>query len=179
MYSNNVYRKPKKLESHASLTAYIHELKAKKHIDEVPDEKLCKYYVYERVTESFIGKEGKPGQYTRTTRVEYNKPICQLVKCILEASDKYLKHRTYVDNCAKVFPLMKDGYQGKYIELDFSQNLALRTKHEVQSAHFSGKQFTLHCAIAEPFDTRYHYYLSDDTIHDICRPSTTRPRSQV
>ena len=42
----------------------------------------------------------------------------------------------------------------------------MRPKHEVQSAHFPGKQFTLHCAIAEPFDTRYHYHLSDDTIHD-------------
>ena len=38
--------------------------------------------------------------------------------------------------------------------------------YEVQSAHFSEKQYTLHCAIAEPFDTRYHYHLSDDTKHD-------------
>ena len=61
---------------------------------------------------------------------------------------------------------MRDAYQGKYIELDFSQNLALRPKHEVQSAHFSGKQFTLYCAIVEPIDIRYHYHLSDDTKHD-------------
>ena len=58
---------------------------------------------------------------------------------------------------------MKDSYGGKYIELDFSHNLALRPKHEVQSAHFSGKQFSLHCAIAEPFDRRYHFH---DTKHD-------------
>ena len=25
---------------------------------------------------------------------------------------------------------------------------------------------TLHCAIVEPFDTRFHYHLSDDTKHD-------------
>ena len=61
---------------------------------------------------------------------------------------------------------MKDGYTGKYIELGFSQNLALRTKDEVQSVHFFGKQFTLHCAIAKPFDHRYHFHLSDDTKHD-------------
>ena len=61
---------------------------------------------------------------------------------------------------------MKDGYTGESIELDFSMNLALRPKDEVQSAHFSGKQFTLHFAIVEPFDHRYHYHLSDDTKHD-------------
>ena len=85
---------------------------------------------------------------------------------IKDGSAKCLKHRTYVDNCADVLPLMKDSYTGKFIELDFSQNLSLKPKYEVQSAHFSGKQYTLHCATVEPFDTRYHYHLSDDTKHD-------------
>ena len=61
---------------------------------------------------------------------------------------------------------MKDTYSGKYIELDFLQNLAIRLALEVQSAHFSNKQYTLHCAIAKPFDKQYHYHLSDDTKHD-------------
>ena len=34
--------------------------------------------------------------------------------------DKYLKHRTYVDNVSSVFPSLKEHYDGKYIELDFS-----------------------------------------------------------
>ena len=53
---------------------------------------------------------------------------------------------------------MKDGYTGKFIELNFSQNLSLRPKSEVQSAFFSGKQFTLHCAIIEPVGNGYHYH---------------------
>ena len=61
---------------------------------------------------------------------------------------------------------MKQAYSGMYIELDFSQNLALRPKDEVQSAHFSGKQFTLHCSIVDPVTSRYHFHLSDDTTHD-------------
>ena len=36
----------------------------------------------------------------------------------------------------------------------------------MQSAHFSGKQHTLHCAIFCPGDTIFHYHLSDDTKHD-------------
>ena len=66
---------------------------------------------------------------------------------IKDRSKKYKKNRSHVDNCSNVFP-PKDTYSGKYIELDFSQNLAI------------------HCAIAKPFDKQYHYHLSDDTKHD-------------
>ena len=34
--------------------------------------------------ENFIGKEGKPVQYTRTTRVDDSKPVSHLVTGILE-----------------------------------------------------------------------------------------------
>ena len=74
-----------------------------------------------------------------------------LVNLIKDGSKKYLKHWTYVDNCSNVFPLMEDTYSGKFIELDFLQNLAIRSKLEVQSAYFFNKQYTLHCAIAKPF----------------------------
>ena len=62
--------------------------------------------------------------------------------------------------------MMKDVCDRKFIELDFSQNLAIRPKLEVQSAHFFNKQYTLDCAIAKPFSKRYHYHLSGDNKHD-------------
>ena len=71
-----------------------------------------------------------------------------------------------MDNVSSVFPEMKSTYDGKYIELDFSQNLGLRPKDEVQSAHFSGKQLTLHCSVVNPVNNRYQFHLSDDTNHD-------------
>ena len=86
-------------------------------------------------------------------------PVNKIVEKLCDAGSSYLKHRTYVDNVYSVLPLLKENYSGKYNELNFSQNLALRPKDEVQSAHFSGKQFTLHCAIVEgagPY--RYHYH---------------------
>ena len=104
--------------------------------------------------------------YSRTARGDDCKPVKYLVQTILENGSKYLKHRSYVDNCKTVFPLMKENYSGKFIVLDFSQNLSLRPKDEVQSAHFMGKQFTLHCAIVEPVENWYHYHLSNDTKHD-------------
>ena len=39
--------------------------------------------------------------------------------------------------------------------MDYSQNIALKPKHEVQSAHFSGKEQTLHCTVlAERVDKK-------------------------
>ena len=40
--------------------------------------------------------------------------------------------------------MMKDVCDEKFIELNFSQNLAIRLKLEVQSAHFSDKHYSLH-----------------------------------
>ena len=88
-----------------------------------------------------------------------------LVK-LSEVGDKYLKRKAYIDNCNAVFPLMKETYTWKLVELDFSQNISLRPKDKVQSSHSSGRQFTLHCAIFDPSEMRYHYHLSDDTKHD-------------
>ena len=52
--------------------------------------------------------------------------------------------------------------------MDFSQNIALKTKDEVQTAHFSEKQQSLHCSIVidENDALSYVYHLSDDTGHD-------------
>lgn len=52
---------------------------------------------------------------------------------------------------------------GKLIEHSLSQNISLKLKDKVQSAHFSWKQFTLNSAIVEPAEYRYHYHVSNDT----------------
>ena len=116
--------------------------------------------------ESYTKKDGTPSEYNRITRVDYHESVKNICKKLLETADAYLKHRKYAHNVSTVFPETKYAYDGKYIELDFSQNLALRPDDEVQSAHFSGRQFTLHCTIVDPVDHRYHFHLSDDTNHD-------------
>ena len=52
--------------------------------------------------------------------------------------------------------------------MDSSQNIAFKTKDEVQTVHFSGKQHSLHCIIVidENDALSYVYHLSDDTGHD-------------
>ena len=105
-------------------------------------------------------------EYKRTARLAKNESVCKIVEQLKLSRDKYLKHRSHVTNVNTVLPVIRDAFNGKYIELDFSENLAMKQKYEVQSAHFSGKQFCLHCAIVQPGDIKCEYHLSDDTTHD-------------
>ena len=166
MKAINTFRISRKLAPHDSLTGYLKELETDDTFKEIDVTNNCKYYEYKRIEKSYIGKSGKQMEYTRTAHVDLCEPVCQLVEKLRGLSEKYLKHRTYFDNCTSVFPLLKESYSGKSIELDFSQNVSLRPKDEVQSAHFSGKQFTSHCAIVEPVQYWYHYHISGDTKHN-------------
>ena len=62
--------------------------------------------------------------------------------------------------------MIRESFSGKYTELNFSENLALKPKHEVHDAWFSGKHYSLHCSIVEPGENKYVYHLSDNTNHD-------------
>ena len=125
----NGYHLSQKLSPHNSFTTYIKQLNRGEQLDEMEAGKMCKYNEYDRIKESYLGKEGEPTEYTRTACVDHCEPV--LVNKLLDVSDKYLKHRTYVDNCTSVFPLMKKRYSQKFIELDFPKNLSLTPKDNV------------------------------------------------
>eukprot|EP00795_Rhopilema_esculentum_P002493 gene2493-18157_t len=61
----------------------------------------------------------KTRKFDGTTRVDDCKPFRELVELIKEKSDRYLKHRSYVDNYATVFPLMKEPYGGNDTIADY------------------------------------------------------------
>ena len=100
--------------------------------DEMSEVKICKYYQYKRPEERYIGKEGKRIEYIKTTRTDHSEPVNKIVAKLSEAGDKYIKHRPYVDICNAVFTLMKETYIEKFVELDFSQNISVRPKDEIQ-----------------------------------------------
>ena len=64
LQSINIFRKSKGLPSHYSLTGYIDLLQKGESFEEAND----KFDQYQRVIESYVGKEGKP--------VEYQKNCC-------------------------------------------------------------------------------------------------------
>ena len=126
--SINGYRISHSLVAHDSLTTYLTELEAGKRFEEMDANNNCKYYEYRRVEESCIGKNGERVECTRTARVDITEAVHMLIAKLLGLSKKNLKYRTCVDNCTSVFPLLKESYTGKFIELNFSQNLSLRPK---------------------------------------------------
>ena len=89
------------------------------------------------MVKNYIGRIKQPTEYTRTARIDLCESVYMLVEKLCGLSDKCLKHRTYVDNFTSVFPLLKESYMGKLIEHSLSQNISLKLKDKVQSAHFS------------------------------------------
>ena len=84
---------------------------------------------------------------------------------MIEQGGSYLRHQSDVANTKNALPLIRESFNGKYIEMDFSENIAMKPKFEVQDAHFSGKRYSLHCSVVEPGTEKYFYHLSEDKTH--------------
>ena len=80
---------------------------------EMEAQNSCKYYENKGVVDSFVGKDKKLNEHTRTARVDHFEPVYLLVKKFKDLSDKQLLHRTYVNNCTSVFPIPKEVNDGK------------------------------------------------------------------
>lgn len=53
------------------------------------------------------------------------------MKTLQESEESYLKQRFHVFSIDRALPNLKEVYTGPYIELDFSENIAMRPKNEV------------------------------------------------
>ena len=120
---------------------------------------------FENKVESFT-KNGKNREYSRTARIDKKGKICDIVEKLLQKSESYIRHRSHADYISEVFPLIRGAFIGKYIELDFSENLTLKPKFEVLDGLFSRKQYSLHCTIVEPGENKYVYHISEHANHD-------------
>ena len=88
-------------------------------------------------------------EFSGTTEIKYYLFESKAEK-LLAKSGSYLQYRSHADNIAEVFPMIWERFTGEYIELDFSENLTLKPKFEVQDVHFFGKQYSLHCSTLPP-----------------------------
>ena len=87
-----------------------------------------------------------------------------------DIATSYLLHQ-YMVTLDKVFwAKFKSECPYPIIHIDYSENIKLTPKNEVQSSHFSGRQHTLHCCVLfnsnEEGDHKFIYHLSNDTNHD-------------
>ena len=126
--------------------------------------KRVSYYKFETKIETYFNKKGEKNEYSRTTRNDYKDvELKEVYQC------QYLLHRYHT--------LVDKIYWGKFLDetdehivwLDYSMNIKLTEKNQIQSAHYSGKQQTLHDVLIRQPSTnvnKYVYRLSDDTNHD-------------
>ena len=134
---------------------------------------LVSYSQYEKVTERYFDKStGEEKTYDRTSRRDYTgeerKTLREVYNMLMDCAPQYLEHRYYV-TCDKVcWSKFKAETKNPILWLDYSQNIKLTPRTDVQSAYYSGKQQTLHDGLIQMPDgsLKYIYHLSDDTHHD-------------
>ena len=129
-------------------------------------EKKVSFYQFESVQETFYDKKGKKKFYTRIARRDYSD---QTVRSVYQRLQNYA--RSYLLH--QYHTLLNKVYWQRYLEeadsaviwMDYFQNIKLTEKNQVQSAHFSGKQQTLHDSLIQnKGHHHYMYHLSNDII---------------
>ena len=129
--------------------------------------KLHSYYAFERVPTFYYNTNGEKVSYIRTTRVNKEGNLEFLYDKLLSMAKKYVIHRFFVATDKVFWSKFITNYRFPVLTLDYSENIALKPKFEVQAAHFRGRQHMLHCCVMESDGVNnYVYHLSDDTTHD-------------
>ena len=154
----NNFRKSKKLSQLDLVTEFltlkesIYDEDLEKKHTEFASPKETSYCLFEKKTETYI-KNGEEKSYERTTRIDKSDKVSCIVQQLVDSGGSYLRHRKHVKNIATIFPKIRERerQKGRYIEIEFSENIAIKTKSEVQEAHFSGMQYALHCTIVQPW----------------------------
>jgi hypothetical protein len=129
---------------------------------------------FQSTPEVYFNAGGKQVTYTRCSRNTIKATLKEMVTLLQECSQSYLAHRYFVALDKAFWSAFLASAQCNVLHLDYSENISIAPKNEVQSAHYSSRQYTLHCCVMfEPADidstTQKHkfiYHLSDDTNHD-------------
>lgn len=107
----------------------------KKH-PEFASPKLLSYYLFEKKTETMskmARRKAMSGLHVLARVINWI-----IVQQLVNSGDSYLRHQKHVYNIATVLTKIKERHQGKYIEMEFSENIALKTEW-VSRGPFFGK----------------------------------------
>ena len=113
-------------------------------------EKNLSYYLFGKKEETFYNKRGKKVTYTRTARIDYNDvPLRQVYDTLMNLAQRYLIHRYHVSTDRVYWEKFVSETDQYILWVDYSQNIALTPKFEVQSAHFQGGNIPcmIHCCM--------------------------------
>ena len=131
--------------------------------------KEVSYYIFEKVLTHYFSSVGEKVHYARTTRVNKKDSLGYLITLLQDSVESYLTHRWYVINDEVFWKKFAASCPYYILWMDYSQNIAFKEKKQVQSAHYSGLQHTLHdTVLIHPCnkDKHFLYHISDDTNHD-------------
>ena len=85
---------------------------------EITSPKETSYCLFDKKTETYI-KNGEEKRYERTTRIDRSGKVSCFVQKLANSGDS-------------VLPKIKERHKERYIEMDFSENIAIKTKSKVQ-----------------------------------------------
>ena len=139
----------------------------KEKLTEVADDNVVKkMLIFEKV--KTITKKGKEIERLRPVPVNANvKYVVQFIESFLT---NIINHRNLLKNYRTNIENVLLNIDGLIeIWVDFSENLTLQVKQEIQSLHWSKEQVTVHSGITKQDGVKkYHPYISDDRVHDQC-----------
>ena len=137
---------------------------------------LLPCYQFERTkTPYFSKKSNEPKFSCKTERIAHSNTAQMLMKI----QEEYLVHRYEVENDKREWKLILHTVPtyGPIFHLDYSENIQLTPKREVQAAHFNKPQYSLHCTMMHYFDiikqeeaNKYFFHFSLDMTHDSVLP---------
>ena len=130
--------------------------------------KTVSYYIFAVKKTSFFKSSGEKSFYTRTTRIDLEGTLKDVIDELEKRKEEYLKHRFSTTNEEYYWRYFQSNTQFFTIWLDYSMNIELTEKKQAQSGHYSGSQQSCHCIIIKHGTefVKYVYHLSEDTIHD-------------
>ena len=136
------------------------------------NDEIVKYYQFEVVETNYTNhKTGEIQKSSRCERVDHEASYDFLFDKLMNIQHSYLFHRFQVcnDNFEWKNILLTVPNLGPIFHLDFSENITNTSKFEPQSAHFSKKQFSLHCSVMHSCSQDFPQYQYFDHFSDVIR----------
>ena len=138
-------------------------------LDPVPsDNKLYTYVEFKTVFEKFYNKKGQLCEYKCCARTEEKATLEGMQVKLISMAENYLSHHFGVSSDKVFWPIFRKECPYTILHVDYSENIKLTPKNEVQHAHFSRRQHTLHCSVLYKSNVKgdHEFLLSNDTNHD-------------
>ena len=113
------------------------------------DKKVVSFYVFETVKTKYFNKLGKEVSYDRNACVDKKDLIQNIISQLQSVAVHYLIYRFLIINDFTYWRRFLSETEHYTLWLDYFQTTNFTEKRQVQSAHFSGRQHTLHNTVLQ------------------------------